>query len=463
MSSAGDPAAILEKNLDDSLAASAEAVEVVFVDGRYSHLEYLTVQPEEKPAVPAVQQDLRIDRPQMKSFGSCRTLRNGTVVRGKSPGGFVVQLGTAEKPADLLRLPTLTITGRVEGRWKVAFADEHLYKLEENVEIGEIGGSSTLSLHAVSRQADLRQGRLLVLILDSPKGRLEVENIRFSPAAQKTVRQPDRGIWMWDQRPAVQNPRRVADDLQKRAMGRLYLQVGDDVESLAPFLREARRRGIAVWALDGSPAYALDAEPLFARLGRVRDFNRKFPEAAFAGFQVDIEPHLNPDFRVRLEDYGKALASVLSRLKREGDLPVSAVIPFWYDMLRIEDRSLAWHVLRVVDEGAIMSYRTSFAEIENISAEELAYGATMGIPVHLGLETSPIPDERHVVFRRCPAPPAAATTRENRWCRVREYTVPGGRVSFNGRPEELAGVLAGRPDRPAFGGWIVHSYESAPR
>lgn len=277
---------------------------------------------------------------------------------------------------------------------------------------------------------------------------------------------PHRAIWMWDNRPARADAETLLSGLRGREVRRVYLQIGDSLDPLIPFLRRAAGEGMEIFALDGSPDHLEHPEQILARVRAVKEHNARNPDASFAGFQIDIEPHLKKDFRLRRDTYCRLFTDLLDRIAAVpgAALRLSTVIPFWYDTVPFEGSTLAWHLMRKSDEAVIMSYRTDAAEIEAIARDELLYGERLGKPVLLGLETGRIPDEHHAVFSRCsPDSPRAVTAAEAAWCRGTDYAVPGGRISFAGKDSAFRGILASALPYRSFAGWVIHSYETAPR
>lgn len=465
---ANDASAMLQQHADASLTARSNAVEVVYADGKYSHLEYrsTTLKPSE-PYLPADQRH-RIESPRLAPFGACTSVKGGILRRSDRPCGLLVDLSVGKTSLDLLGFDTVNISGAVTGRWTLALADEYLAGTEENRPFGELraGGATSFPLSRVASRLDLKRSKLLAFILDSPSGTLTLDRIEFAKTKTATTQATRPAIWMWDNQGAMSDPARVASDLGQMQVRRVYLQIGDTLDPLASFLRECRARGIEVYALDGSPDYVEHPAPLLARARMVRDFNVRVPDAPFAGFQIDVEPHLNKDFSIRFEEYGRRYADLVDRLRDLlGDkTPLSTVIPFWYDTLQLDGRSLAWHLISRSSEAVIMSYRTDMAEVESVARDELAYGEHLDKPILLGIETVRIPDELHIVYHRCPQDaPQSVAAGGAAWCRRSDYSVQGSRLSFYGKGEAFRQRLGRTLPSPAFAGWVIHSYESYPR
>jgi hypothetical protein len=113
-----------------------------------------------------------------------------------------------------------------------------------------------------------------------------------------------------------------------------------------------------------------------------------------------------------------ALLQKISEKTRPSHIPFGVDIPFWYDTadettgrpVQIEFRGVSKpaseHVIDLVDEVAIMDYRTVAYGADGVIAmaqDELAYAAKKGKPVLVGLETTELPDEELVDFGGSPS------------------------------------------------------------
>jgi hypothetical protein len=189
---------------------------------------------------------------------------------------------------------------------------------------------------------------------------------------------------------------------------------------LKPFMRKLRQAGIAVEALDGDPRYGLRENHgrVLATVKAVLEYNKgAAPEERFVGIRYDIEPYLLPGFNgprreTILQGYLELVAES-ARRAREAGLSYGLDIPFWYDALNeytyepvtVEfggvRKPASHHVIDLVDELTVMDYRTTAFGADGTvrhSEDELAYAASQGKPVLIGLETSPLPDEELLDF-----------------------------------------------------------------
>ncbi len=201
-------------------------------------------------------------------------------------------------------------------------------------------------------------------------------------------------------------------------------EIDFDRDRMEVLVRELARRGFRAYALDGYAYYALPEyhDGVLSTVQNVIEYNASVePSAQFVGVRYDIEPYLMPGFHGPSQ--GRMLSGLLSLLEamtmraHEAGLAVGADIPFWYDA-RSEYSgrpvSVEWngavkpvseHIIDVVDDVAVMDYRTSAYGADGTirhAAGELAYADRVGKPLYIALETHPLPDERLLDFSGVP-------------------------------------------------------------
>ncbi|HBG04633.1 MAG: hypothetical protein A2075_06980 [Geobacteraceae bacterium GWC2_58_44] len=459
-----DPAAV-EQLMDRQLAQKAQIIEIVSVAGRLSHLEY---RHDSGPAIrPAPLPTLRYGKPELIPYGSLVKDGKGFRRRDSGPGGVIVDLAGTGSVQSLLPYRSISLSGLISGRWQLALADHAHLLRDDNVALAHLaplgsGSTREFPLQKLAGRLDLARSRYLVFRLEGEQGRLELQEVAFSrlPAAPRPTL---RGTWLWDRRLVIGGEEKVVADLAAHGINRLYLQVDDEPARLIPFLRLAARRKIEVYALDGSPDAVLESAPLLARLRLVREHNRRHPDAAFAGVQLDVEPYLRKDFQLRRDQYLNGYLQLLENAAAicGRELPLSVAVPFWFAHLRCEESDFIGRLFGSADEIVVMSYRTNAEEIGEITGDFLAYGESSGKPVLLGLELSPLPDEMHQVLHKGSAAGASAIVLGGlSWRAGALYQVPGSRLSFAGQYQKLPAVLAQTPPFASFQGWVLHSYEA---
>ena len=238
------------------------------------------------------------------------------------------------------------------------------------------------------------------------------------------------GTWVW-QRQCVVDPWERAlmlDFCRSHGINCLFVQVhfdrteyGDyvlaDQESWNDLLSAANDLGIRIEALDGAGdmAFSVNHADGIDRLKAVLDFNRSQPlNARFSGIHYDIEPYTTSRWRSgEHREVALELLELLSKLRQivsEADPSLSFAndIPFWYDSdekFLIEfngaEKYLNEHIQDISDFIGIMSYRTNMTgenSTSEISSGELDYGAKIGRPVYLSLETVELADTPQITF-----------------------------------------------------------------
>ncbi|MEE9133963.1 MAG: hypothetical protein V3U13_10420 [Gemmatimonadota bacterium] len=346
-------------------------------------------------------------------------------------------------------------------RLLLKFADAEWEQKEDAFAIGELGDFLTSGqVETWWQQAVVPLDRLPTRIsrsflasvvfeaVGAGAGQLYIGSLAFSlqaaplpplperpPEPDLAVRPLVKATWVW-------NTAELLDDsgqreellgyLDEEEFDRVFLQLpgppgerlpegGLEVdERLRPLLTDLNRIGVEVYALDGFKDYALPAyhPALLRTIDNVIRYNRgSRPEERFYGFHYDIEPYLLPGFNgprreIILQGYLELVAES-ARRAREAGLAYGVDIPFWYDApneytyepVTVEfggvRKPASHHVIDLVDELTIMDYRTTAFGADGTvrhAEGELAYAASQGKPVLIGLETSPLPDEELLDF-----------------------------------------------------------------
>lgn len=445
------------------LAAVAGRIEVVSVNQQLSHLEYYQ-QIREQADVPLTFPHLTIPLPTPRTYGSLESLGNGRFRRGHGNAGLLFELAPAAGGQNLLPYQAVTLTGNMHGIWQVAMADERLAVLQDNLPLGRLalqGGRQTFSLDNLPATFDLGRVKYLVLRLEGASGTLALSGLAASRNRQGNGT-AERAAWLWSSRQVPGNEQVVLERLQRHAIKRLYLQIDDDLQRFEPFLRRARAQGVTVYALDGAPDSHLQSAAILKRIESVTAFNRTCPQAAFSGFQLDVEPYLLQDFALDRQRHVAAYLALLdaARSRVGSSLSLSVALPFWFSRVPTRHKDLAQEVLNRADEVVVMAYRRNYEEVLQLSTPILAAGERAGKPVWLGVELTSLPDEEHQVL--VPAGPdehPALVLAGRRWKVSHTYQVRGSALSFAGAPALLVPFLQKKPAFSSFKGWAVHSLD----
>ncbi len=297
-----------------------------------------------------------------------------------------------------------------------------------------------------------------------PNGRLLAAALFLLSAG--SARAAGRAVWVWEPETfAMLEDRRVAleaiDFLRSRGVDAVYLyadsykgrsHIEKKPKLYRALIRRLAKRGIRSYALLGSwhlrtHEYVLPerrAEAV-AMLERVLAYNASVrPAERFAGVNIDIEPHMLEGWKTDrdglLLDFLDMSNDLMDAKRRAGaGLPTGPAIPFWLDRIELEwngeRKPVSEHVLDVYDTAILMNYRDTAEGRDGLiehAASELAYASKLGKRLEIGVEVTP-------------------------------NEIP--KVTFDGHTEEymeeeLAKAVVIFSSSPAFGGFVIHHYES---
>jgi hypothetical protein len=307
---------------------------------------------------------------------------------------------------DVLSYKFLHVSGEASGRVTLALADEARQRREENIPIATVTGSFDLRvpLDAAARQMDLRQVVAVVVRPQEQPATVTLKTLDFEQAPAQQQLPHRLGFWVWEYKEAVTHASETLAACQRFGCTRLLVQMPalDDPLDLwrayVQFLQTVQDKGIEAFALDGAPDAIYHPEPLLEKVHRLRQLSG---DRMITGVQLDIEPYLLEGFFADNTGFLRYLA-VIERMKATvgKQWRLSLVVPFWLTSHVVQDRPVAFAVMDQADEVAVMSYRTEAEEIFAIAEDSLRYGAQVGVPVWLAVETMALPIERHVVLKR---------------------------------------------------------------
>ncbi len=370
----------------------------------------------------------------------------------------LVPLRKAGRPLDGLSYQVLYLRGHVTGRVAVGLEDENGERSARAVPIGFVTGSFdiTLPLNVAARSMDLRRVTALTIRLEEGSGSLTLEEARLEPA--RPASRPERrvGLWVWNYRDAIEHPAKLWNACLQAGCRRVAIQVpalDETAERWAAYgrlLEAATWQGLEAYALDGYPEAIQEPGILAEKIQRAVEGTG----AALSGVQLDVEPYLLPGF-FRDESGSERYLDLIERIKRTvaGRARVSVIVPFWFTSVSLHGRPLAFSVMDLADEVAVMSYRTDMEEVASLAEDWLRYGRMARVPVWLALETTTLPEERLVVLRRerhaaladayldrrdarlvWEPPSAVDGGKEVEWFRIHHrVTVNPSRITFAGR------------------------------
>jgi hypothetical protein len=367
--------------------------------------------------------------------------------------------------SDISRLVFWARIGESGTGVSVSAADAALGRREDAARIGEMknfvrgpeldGGWSRVEVPLDALPPSLARDSLATFVFEAGRtGVTEIELAGLQLCAREAegapfpevagapsapVAPPHRALWVWNTREILgdaQSSASFLDFVRERGIDRVFLQLvpaegQSPVAGFVPFdgaevgalIADLHERGAEVYALDGDPAYALPANHagVLRTVSALLAHNRASPpERRFHGVRYDIEPYLLPDFRgsgrdalvTGYLDLVSAISSVTS-----GSLAFGVDLPFWLDAPEEktgEPVSITWrgtrrtlldHLVRQVDDIAVMAYRTSAYGADGSLAQahgELEAAAAAGIDAYVGLETETLADEDAYAFRGTP-------------------------------------------------------------
>lgn len=449
-----------------------------------------------RPFMPIL--ELRNSLGQVRTFGPCRgkmTKKDeGIELQWSGDGaarcGQRLELHRTGKPVDLLSYRILRLRGHSTGPVGVGVEDFAGYMREDNRSLSTVSGAFdlTIPLREIGRALDLRQVTALVVSTEGQGGQIHFDQIEVAQEAPVAVRPPGTGFWVWNYRQAIRDPDVTVGTCRAQRCSRVLIQVPSqaDDEGLwreyVQLMGKVRDAGIEPWALDGDPE-AIQEPQRWA--DKIRRLLQLAPPGLLSGVQLDLEPYLVPGFlqdEAQLRRYLSTIETVKESM--QGRARLSMVMPFWLATPTVGGRPLAYAVMDLADDVAVMSYRTDLDEVQDIADDILRYGSVSGIPVWLAVETTVLPVEQHVVLRRASEPghadalldrdrhllrwrpigdvDSAGLHRE--WFRVyRRFTVRPERLSFAGRARDQVSSaiqeILHTTSHSSFAGVIIHDLD----
>ncbi len=340
------------------------------------------------------------------------------VEAGSNQGGWVVKGG--KSPAGLYsampwRLPRLpgASTWQVEitlsgaGRFEVGLSDDHGQGFgppEVLIETALASGEEGFCYRVPARMQDAQALRLTLAATHGGDGEIQVRSVVFQPVLtpQDAPAKWDGrlGLWDWSARPERWRQLRP---LWKKAGIRvlqLALPRGELDAACLETLRQLRKEGFEVVAVEGDPHMVLP-EVRASVLERHRQLSVWHPGALDA-VQYDVEPYLLPGFRLQPGRWHENWAKLFESLPAAGLAPVEAVTPFW--LLHQEQGKKVLEVMAGSTRRVVtMNYRSDPVEAAAWGVAWLEWSAKHQRPVSLAIECGPITDSRSFTFRKADA------------------------------------------------------------
>jgi hypothetical protein len=203
---------------------------------------------------------------------------------------------------------------------------------------------------------------------------------------------PALGVWWWKDYGAAQNE--YLDFAARNGVNEIYYSAAGFSEHTGEFIRQARRRGMAVFFLAGDYRYIEDQSNFRSLMNRFTDYqNGAEQERRFAGLRLDIEPHQHPDFAVRrselLQKYINFVVWACNEYRDDAGR-IEFDIPAWFNDLVVYHAGLVplyEAVIGEADRVCVMAYRDTADQMYSIAKDEIDFAKTLNKEITLGVET----------------------------------------------------------------------------
>jgi len=262
--------------------------------------------------------------------------------------------------------------------------------------------------------------------------------------------------WAWHPKNITKN------NLAKQPIQKLYIQMKDGFTDALKTIASTHK---SVYGLNGSPQNIFNYAHLLADIKKLALLKKTFP--FIEGYQIDVEPYLVKDFKIHKLAYLEKYLSMVKVLKQHTSqygLKLSVAIPFWFDQLYLNNKNVGFSIIKLVDEIAIMSYRSNLHTAISLSQNSLNYAAYLEKDIYIGVELMKIEDEQYTNYE---------VVKKNISClthltlsseclllkKINEYTLFGTQISFYNQTEKLKDIQNYQVDYDAFKGFILHHYD----
>ncbi len=325
---------------------------------------------------------------------------------GNHPCRLFVSFAENGATLDILSYQVMALRGEVSAPASFALADARRGSQDAQPLLKREAGpfDISVSLRTAAQKIDLRDMTTFVIIPRQGGISIRFDELTLVNEPPEASEARRIGFWVWDYHEAMAHTSSLLDACRSVRCGRLAVQMPglDEPQEIwlgyATLLRAAQEQGIEAFGLDGYPEAILDPQPLIAKVNRLRTVMQdRLP----TGLQLDIEPYLLEGFFNDSTGFAKYL-DVHTQMKRAlaGEARLSVVMPFWLTSQFVGNKAVAFAVMDLADEVALMSYRTDLDELRGLVEDTLRYGDLVGVPAWLGVETRALPLEEHVRLQR---------------------------------------------------------------
>lgn len=204
-----------------------------------------------------------------------------------------------------------------------------------------------------------------------------------------------KATWLWDAT-LLERPEEVITFLTEQQFNTVFVQIDPHVElaEYAHFIERATAQHIAVYALDGSPAWVTDDELFYDYFQWLRDYMNRYADAPFQGIHLDVEPYLHPNWHDDTALVVEQFQTMVVRAQQQAaslNLPIEVDLPFWFDEVAYKNEfgegNVAQWVIEQLDGVTIMAYRNNAEDIIDITKHELQFAQKAKKPLTIAIET----------------------------------------------------------------------------
>lgn len=248
-------------------------------------------------------------------------------------------------------------------------------------------------------------------LVEEPTDTAAESKATFNHPNSGAATQRKLSTWLWDPK-LWQNENRTLlwSQLAEAYINRIYISVPIDpaaqkpvcLETLKAFVREAKKRELSVWAVDGDPRAVLNQErQAFAERAAIyKRYNQAVPlEERLDGVQYDIEPYLIPGFDLNPTVGYQAYVETIALIHSQLGMPLEVVLPFWFAHGRSTRDGFLEALAPLIDSVVVMDYRTRPEQIKQLGEPFLNWGERFDKPIQIALEAGTLLDEQHLIYR----------------------------------------------------------------
>ena len=363
-------------------------------------------------------------------------------IKSKYGNIYLFDLSKKEAFFNGLLFDYILINGNIKSVAKIGIADKNLFIKDDNLLLPL---KKTISLNSIFKRVDLNRLKYFVIISKEEKN--PINSIKFIKIKTYKNFTNNISLWIWN-----------AKNLKKKKItnyltNSVYIQISSNFNSAISKLKDTN---VTIYGLNGSPKAIFNAKPLLLDIKKLATLKVKYPN--IKGYQVDIEPYLLKNFKKNRVNLLKKYITLLKILKKETNkynLKLSVVIPFWFDNIFIENKNLAFSVIDIADETAVMSYRSNIYKVINLSLNILKYASFANKDIKIGLECMSIKDEKHTIF-------SIENIDKKYIKKLREFTIKGKSISFYNQMYKLKELPYIDTKEISFKGFILHYYTILP-